>query len=145
MFSPLSLSSRSPPQLYLRRARVAHPGIQLGALTNHSTVDTYARTHLYTSFTEYTGSHCTAGLCLGLLAGLYTGGMLWRATARRQPRIKLMYELQTPRHCLADGLRLRSLTEGKVPRKFAPILLTAHRVRCHAESVGLSLLLMSRR
>lgn len=50
------------------------------------------------------------------VTGLYRGSVLWRATARRQPRIKLMYELPDPRHCLADGLRLRCSTEGKAEK-----------------------------
>jgi len=56
------------------------------------------------------GSHCAAGLCLGLLPGLYRrGSVAARTTARRQPRIKLMYELQTRDTVWPDGLRLLSL------------------------------------
>lgn len=68
------------------------------------------------------------------VTGLYRGSVLWRATARRQPRIKLMYELPDPRHRLADGLRLRCSTEGKAPRKFTPILLPSQTMLSRAIS-----------
>lgn len=60
----------------------------------------------------------SVSVCYRLVSGECCGARL----RRRQPRIKLMYELPDPRRCLADGLRLRCSTEGKAPRKFAPIL-----------------------
>lgn len=127
------------PYRLSRLPRVAPPGTYFGASTN--TPKHKARTYilLFTvkqhdvflsctptmsfSSAEYRKPLCgwslSVSVCYRLVSGKCCGARL-RDVNRA---LSWCMSSQTPRHCLADGLRLQSSTEGKAPRKFTPILL----------------------